>query len=351
MPEALSAALVDLRRSEGVVRLRLGGLSTEEIGEFVAARGGRRPGADLPQVARALSELTGGNAVPDDRAVADAVGERDRVGARRAVGALAAALAELGSPEGVREVVSQRLARLSTATTSCSSSPPSPDRSSTFSAVAQSGLAERRALRRRSSEAIAHGMIEEVPSPRLAFRFTHELVRRALYDRMPADPAGRAAPPGRPRRWSRPRSRRTRSGLADLAYHFGGRGPGGRAAPCHRVLAAGGPRGAQTLDFEEAGGPLRLRARARHRRCAPTGRDAARARHRPLPRRWLGRRDGGLPRRRTDRARPRRTRACSRARRSVSRRLAGGRASPTRAPSSCSRKHRWRSGTRTPSFG
>ena len=62
-PEALSAALVDLRRSEGVVRLRLGGLSTEEIGEFVAARGGRRPRRRIcREVARVLSELTGGNA-------------------------------------------------------------------------------------------------------------------------------------------------------------------------------------------------------------------------------------------------------------------------------------------------
>jgi predicted ATPase len=28
-------------------------------------------------------------------------------------------------------------------------------------------------------------MLEELPSHRLAYQFTHELVRRALYDRMP----------------------------------------------------------------------------------------------------------------------------------------------------------------------
>ena len=28
-------------------------------------------------------------------------------------------------------------------------------------------------------------MIEELPRGRLAYRFTHELVRRALYDRLP----------------------------------------------------------------------------------------------------------------------------------------------------------------------
>ena len=33
-------------------------------------------------------------------------------------------------------------------------------------------------------EGVRSGMIAEVPAPRLAFRFTHELVRRALYDRL-----------------------------------------------------------------------------------------------------------------------------------------------------------------------
>ena len=62
VPEALSAALVDLRRSEGVVRLRLGGLSAEEISEFVRRAVGGDFGPDLPEIARVLSESTGGNA-------------------------------------------------------------------------------------------------------------------------------------------------------------------------------------------------------------------------------------------------------------------------------------------------
>ena len=62
VPEALSAALVDLRRSEGVVRLRLGGLSTEEMSEFVRSAGGDQLGAELTQAGRLLHELTGGNA-------------------------------------------------------------------------------------------------------------------------------------------------------------------------------------------------------------------------------------------------------------------------------------------------
>ena len=36
------------------------------------------------------------------------------------------------------------------------------------------------------AEGVRSGMIEEVPGWTLAHRFTHELVRRALYDRLPA---------------------------------------------------------------------------------------------------------------------------------------------------------------------
>src|SRR3954471_20631343 len=62
VPRALSAALVDLRRSEGVVRLRLGGLSAAEISEFVARAAGADLGPELPDLGRSLRELTGGNA-------------------------------------------------------------------------------------------------------------------------------------------------------------------------------------------------------------------------------------------------------------------------------------------------
>ena len=112
VPEALAAALVDLRRSEGVVRLRLGGLSTDEISEFVERAVGDAVAPDLPQVARLLSELTGGNAFLITelwRSLSESGTASLYDGGER----LARALAELGSPEGVREVVSQRLARLS----------------------------------------------------------------------------------------------------------------------------------------------------------------------------------------------------------------------------------------------
>ena len=102
------------------------------------------------------------------------------------------------------------------------------------------------------AQAVAHGMIEEVPSRRLAYQFTHELVRRALYDRMPrlrraelhlrvAEALERDRDPGSTRggspisRTTSPRPRADR-----------------RARPRDRVRAAGGRAAMATLAFDEA---------------------------------------------------------------------------------------------------
>src|SRR5438067_1264183 len=55
----LTETLIELRRSEGVTRLRLGGLSAEDIGEFARVNSGVEPD---PELARVIGELSGGNA-------------------------------------------------------------------------------------------------------------------------------------------------------------------------------------------------------------------------------------------------------------------------------------------------
>jgi DNA-binding CsgD family transcriptional regulator/tetratricopeptide (TPR) repeat protein len=248
VPEALSAALVDLRRSEGVVRLRLGGLSADEISEFVEhSVGDSTP--DVQQVAQVIRELTGGNAFLMTelwRTVLESqIASVDGGGAR-----LAHALAELGSPEGVREVVSQRLARLSTATTTLLELAAVAGPEFGLEEIAQSGLddPERAAS---LEQAIAHGIIEEVPSPRLAYQFTHELVRRALYDRMPrlrrADLHLRVA-----EALEQAHAPSDTGDLAELAYHFSAAAPidGPRRAIEYSILA--GREALRTLAFDEA---------------------------------------------------------------------------------------------------
>ena len=69
--QSLSETLADLRRSDDVVRLRLAGLSGEEVSEFVAARrAGRRRRRSTRARRTRSSELTGGQPVPRLRAVA-----------------------------------------------------------------------------------------------------------------------------------------------------------------------------------------------------------------------------------------------------------------------------------------
>ena len=105
-------------------------------------------------------------------------------------------------------------------------------------------------------EAVRTGMVEEVPGRTLAFRFTHELVRRALYDRLSsfrraelhlcvAEALERAS------------AQTERPNLAGLAYHFAEAAPLGSAAKAveYNVLAARAARSA--LAFDEAAARLR----------------------------------------------------------------------------------------------
>jgi DNA-binding CsgD family transcriptional regulator len=249
VPEALSAALVDLRRSEGVVRLRLGGLSAEEISEFVRGAGGGELGSDLAEVGRVMRQLTGGNAFLMTELWRTLV-EGGIVSVADDSARLARAVAELGSPEGVREVVSARLARLDTATTRLLELAAVAGSEFDLSVIATSGLADAD-LQAALEQAIAHGMVEEVPSRRLAYRFSHELVRRALYDRMPglrrAELHLRVA-----EALELARGASETRGLAELAYHFSAAAPidGPQRATEYSLLA--GRAALATLDYDEA---------------------------------------------------------------------------------------------------
>ncbi|HZE06756.1 MAG TPA: LuxR C-terminal-related transcriptional regulator, partial [Solirubrobacteraceae bacterium] len=101
------------------------------------------------------------------------------------------------------------------------------------------------------AEAVSHGMIEEVPSKRLDFRFTHELVRRALYDRLPA--LRRAELHLRVGEVMEARYRADETaGLAELAYHFTVAAviDGPERAVDYSILA--GRAALRALDFDEA---------------------------------------------------------------------------------------------------
>src|SRR3954471_5404992 len=103
LTEEASNALVSLRRVEGVVRLRLAGLSDDEVAEFVHRAAGADRDPRLNELARAIADVSDGNPLllaESWRAVVDAGAlEQGSVG-------------ELTAPDSLRDIVSERLSRL-----------------------------------------------------------------------------------------------------------------------------------------------------------------------------------------------------------------------------------------------
>jgi DNA-binding CsgD family transcriptional regulator/tetratricopeptide (TPR) repeat protein len=185
MANGLSEALVDLRRAEAVASLGLTGLSDEEVAEFVRQAPGGDLDQDLPELAHTISELTDGNSFLMTelwRTLTEA-GALEFVDGTDGV---ARPLAELGSPESVREVVSQRLSRLAPSTTEVLEAAAVAGPEFRLDVVRRAAELDERSLLAALDEAVRSGIIQEEPSAGLAYRFTHELLRRALFDRLTA---------------------------------------------------------------------------------------------------------------------------------------------------------------------
>ena len=254
MPETLSETLADLRRSEDVVRLRLGGLSGDDVMEFVRRAAGADSSEGLSDLSRAISDLTEGNAFLVNE-LWRALIETGAVEVVDGAITLTRPIAELGTPESVREVVSQRLSRLAPETTDLLELAATVGAEFELDIVLRAaGLADAQLLAA-LDEGIGSGMIEEVPSRRLVYRFNHELVRKALYDRLGS--ARRAELHLRVGEALESAGERSGRVLADLAHHFAAAAPLGATGRAVEYNLAAARAARSALAFDEAAARFR----------------------------------------------------------------------------------------------
>src|SRR3954447_15968363 len=177
LTEEASNALVALRRVEGVVRLRLAGLSDDEVAEFVHRAAGVDRDPRLNELARAIADVSDGNPLllaESWRAVVDAGAlEQGSVG-------------DLTAPDSLRDIVSERLSRLGAPTIDLLEMAAVAGGDFTLDVVRRAVALDEPGFLTALDEAVRSGMIDEVPAPEPSYRFTHELLRQALYDRLTA---------------------------------------------------------------------------------------------------------------------------------------------------------------------
>jgi DNA-binding CsgD family transcriptional regulator/tetratricopeptide (TPR) repeat protein len=252
IPRELAETLADLRRSDDVVRIRLDELSGADVADFVRRAAECDLDAEVRELAVAIHDLTDGNAFLVCelwRALVETGTVQIGDGWIRVV----RPLRELATPTGVREVVSQRLARLDPRTAGLLELAATIGPEFELDVIRRAaGLAERELLAA-LEETVASGMVEELPAPRLVCRFTHELVRRAVYDRLSL--ARRAELHLRVGEALVAAGASERA-LADLAHHFSAAAPlGGSERAIHYNVRAARAAGA-ALAFEEAASHL-----------------------------------------------------------------------------------------------
>ncbi len=249
----LTETLIEVRRSEGVARVRLMKLSVEEIAAFARANTGIEPSVDL---VRDMTELTDGNAF----LVTELWRELIETGSlEQADGTLRLErpLRSLTTPESVRAVVSQRLERLSANTrTLLETAAVAGSQFELYILRAAAGLPEGDLLDA-VDEAERHGLISEVPSTGLAYRFSHELTRLAVGARLSAPRRAEIHLRVAEALADREADGDQASRLAALAHHFAAAAPvgGSERAVRYNLLAA--RAAADALAFDESAAQLR----------------------------------------------------------------------------------------------
>jgi class 3 adenylate cyclase/tetratricopeptide (TPR) repeat protein len=178
----LAEILADFRREPAVERVNLKGLDRPEVQAFLEAAAGHELGSDEAGIVHTIHDETDGNPfflqemlvhLGESGAVYQGSDGRWRISASR-----------FAVPEGVREVVGRRVSRLSQAANTVLGIAAVIGQQ--FSLPVLEAVSDLLAeeVEAALDEAAAAGLVRELPTPRLSYRFSHALVRSTLAEEL-----------------------------------------------------------------------------------------------------------------------------------------------------------------------
>ncbi len=251
VPAVLVETLAELSRSEAVVRVRLGGLDDGEVAEFLRLAAGVEPDH---AVIEEIAGLTDGNPfllteLWRELLESDAIEVgTDRIRLLRSLA--------VESPETVREVVAQRVARLDAVTGEVLELGAVAGSTFELDVVRRAAGIDEGALLDAVDEAVRSGLVVEASGIGLAYRFAHELVRRSVIDRVSARrraelhlriaQALESISPGGPER----------ARLAALAHHYAAAAPLGDRERAVATNLNAAESASASLAYDEAVGHI-----------------------------------------------------------------------------------------------
>jgi DNA-binding SARP family transcriptional activator len=236
----LRPALAELGRAGNCVRLAPEGLTTEDTAHFVELSAGAAP---MPRLASALHDASGGNPL--------FVSELARLLAAEGRLHELEADATLLLPDRVGEVIVRRLHRLSERCRRTLALAAVAGREFEAAVVETAGASTGETLLEDLAEASAARMIEVVPGVHGRMRFSHELVRHALYTELGAVQRSRLHQ-AIGEALEQLHASQPEPSLPELAHHFAEALPAGKADKAVDYLARAGDRAAGLLAYEEA---------------------------------------------------------------------------------------------------
>ena len=242
----LAEMLADLRRGLAAERIALRGLDVREVEEFVEAAAGHDLDAEGTWLARTLHDETEGNPFFMGQVLlhlveSGAIIERDG----RWVRAIPAD--EIGIPEGVREVVGRRLARLGSETNAVLAAAAVIGREFDRDVLMSALDLDREAVLDALEEAEEANLITTGNGPRGRYSFVHALVRSTLYEEVPTTRRLRQH-----RRVGEALERDVDRHLDELAYHFAEAAALGETAKAVDYGRRAALRAVERLAYEEA---------------------------------------------------------------------------------------------------